>query len=505
MRAAVYCRVSTSGQAENGTSLESQRDACVSLAIRGGYTVQEEDVFIEDWSGADLERPKLERARERIRTSAVQALVCFAVDRLARDPIHVGIVAEECAKRGAELIFVVEPLDNSPEGGLIRYVKGYAAQIERERIKERTLRGKRSRARMGYMVQATGKGIYGFRYVPEAKKRVIYDPEAQVVQRIFQSFADGDSCYAIAVRLNEESIPAFSGGLWHPLTIKRMLQNSSYKGSTIFGKTKRVALSGKRYRLEARSQDEWIEIPGATPAIVSEEVFDRAQRRFAEPRRATTNASRTYLLTGFVRCSCGAPIVGTCLNRRYRYYRCRLTWPTSTRPKSCDQPYLPADNLESNVWKAVREILETPDIILAEIERQQGESGYFDDERARLRAAIRRLKEQERRLIRLFSLGDVTEEYLTQEIRQVKQAREGFETELTVLDAEQGRLEDLQGLGQRVRAYCDQVAGRLDEFDHDDKKLAFQALQVEVVVDRDGAVLKGSVPYDLATTERTSA
>ena len=82
-----------------------------------------------------------------------------------------GIVAEECAKREVELQFVLEPLDNSPEGALIRYVKGYAAQIERERIKERTMRGKRSRARAGFMVQATGKGIYGYRYVPDTKKR----------------------------------------------------------------------------------------------------------------------------------------------------------------------------------------------------------------------------------------------------------------------------------------------------------------------------------------------
>lgn len=143
---------------------------------------------------------------------------------------HVGIVAEECAKHEVELVFVLEPLDTSPEGALIRYVKGYAAQIERERIKERTLRGKRSRARMGFIVQATGKGIYGYRYVPETKKRVIYEPEAQVVRRVFDACLRGDSCYAIAVRLNKEGVAAFGGGLWHPRTVKRMLTNPSYKG-----------------------------------------------------------------------------------------------------------------------------------------------------------------------------------------------------------------------------------------------------------------------------------
>ncbi|MBI4295200.1 MAG: recombinase family protein, partial [Chloroflexi bacterium] len=133
MKAIVYCRVSTTGQAENGTSLESQRNACLKLASEKGYEIPQDHIFLEDWTGADLERPKLERARELVRSGLAQAFVCYAVDRLARDPIHVGIVAEECAKRQVELFFVLEPLDNSPEGALIRYVKGYAAQIERER------------------------------------------------------------------------------------------------------------------------------------------------------------------------------------------------------------------------------------------------------------------------------------------------------------------------------------------------------------------------------------
>ena len=102
MRAVIYCRVSTTGQAENGTSLESQRQACLDLASERGYEIPPEYVFMEDWSGADLDRPKLERAWELVRGTLAQTLICYSVDRLARDPIHVGIVAEECAKREVE-------------------------------------------------------------------------------------------------------------------------------------------------------------------------------------------------------------------------------------------------------------------------------------------------------------------------------------------------------------------------------------------------------------------
>ena len=494
MLAVVYCRVSTAGQAENGTSLESQREAGLRLAAERGYTVSADDILLEDWSGADLDRPKLDRVRELIRSHTIQAVICYAVDRLARDPIHVGIVAEECAKQEVELLFVLEPLDNSPEGALIRYVKGYAAQIERERIKERTLRGKRSRARMGFMVQATGKGIYGYRYLPKTMKRAVYEPEAQVVRRMFDACLRGESCYSIAVHLNEEGIPAFGGGLWHPRTVTRMLTNPSYKGTTIFGRTRRVSLGGKRRRLEERSPEEWIEIPGATPAIVTEDVFDGAQRMLSRPKRRPNLVSRKYLLTSHLECACGTPAVGTCLNHTYRYYRCRSTWPTAIRPRTCDASYINADRLEEQVWKTVREILQQPDIVIEEIKRQQEESSFLEEELARIRASIRRLADQERRLIRLFGIGQVTEEFVMREVDQVKKARRALEGDLAGLQQQRQQVANLDGLSDHVRAFCAQVAERLDEFDFDEKRLALEALQIKVVVARDGANLFGAIP-----------
>jgi site-specific DNA recombinase len=503
--AAIYCRVSTAAQAEDGTSLDSQREACLSLAAERGYAVPSEHVLREDWTGADLERPKLDRIRELIRSQTIQALVCYAVDRLARDPIHVGIIAEECAKRDVELLFVLEPLDNSPEGALIRYVKGYAAQIERERIKERTLRGKRTRARMGFLVQGAGRGIYGYQYVPQTKRRAINEAEAQVVRRIFSACVQGVSCYSIAVSLNADGIPAFGGGPWHPRTISRMLRNPSYKGATVFGRTRRVSLGGKRRRLEERRPEEWIEIPGATPPIVTEELFASAQEVLSQPRRNPKSGSRKYLLIGHLECTCGRPAVGTCLNRSYRYYRCRSTWPTTIRPRTCDEPYIRADRLEETVWSAVREVLEDPEVVIAEIKRQQPESSFVEDEIARIQGLIRRLGDQERRLIRLFGTGGVTEEYVLREIDQVKKSREALQRDLSDLEQQRQRVMELDGLSERVRSYCAQVAERLDNFDFDEKRLALDALQIKVAVDSGGASLKGAIPYDLATIGRTSA
>lgn len=140
--AAIYARVSTKVQAEEGTSLGSQMAASLHQAESDGYQVPQHLRLEEDWTGATLERPKLDRVREWVRRREIAALVVYSTDRLARNPVHLAIVAEECQKRGVQLLFLTEPLDYSPEGQLIAYVRGFAAQVEREKIRERTLRGK---------------------------------------------------------------------------------------------------------------------------------------------------------------------------------------------------------------------------------------------------------------------------------------------------------------------------------------------------------------------------
>ena len=86
-------------------------------------------------------------------------------------------------------------------------------------ITERTMRGKAKRARSGKIPQATGQGIYGYRYNQETGQRVIDNAQSLIVRRIFERFCSGDTCNRIAVDFNSDAIPAFSGKRWHPLPL----------------------------------------------------------------------------------------------------------------------------------------------------------------------------------------------------------------------------------------------------------------------------------------------
>src|SRR5215510_2394141 len=97
-----------------------------------------------------------------IRQGGVTHLVAYAIDRLSRDPVHLGVILSEAEHHGAVVEFVSEQLDHSPEGQLIRFVRGYAALVEAEKIRERSVRGKRARLQDG-KIHNFGTELYGYR------------------------------------------------------------------------------------------------------------------------------------------------------------------------------------------------------------------------------------------------------------------------------------------------------------------------------------------------------
>ena len=100
-RAAIYVRVSTDKQEEDGTSLDTQEARCRQYAAEHGFAVDEAHVYRETFTGTELwDRPQLTTLRRAIRERAVDAVVCYAIDRLSRDPVHLGVILSEADHAG---------------------------------------------------------------------------------------------------------------------------------------------------------------------------------------------------------------------------------------------------------------------------------------------------------------------------------------------------------------------------------------------------------------------
>jgi len=162
MKAAIYCRVSTEGQEQEGTSLQTQLEACLKHCQAEGFEVAYK--YSEAWSGLSLERPKLAELREVIRSEKIDSLVVYSLDRFSRDPVHGVILMQELEKHGVSLEAATESVDTSEVGKLVFYIKGYAAKLDAERRRDATGRGKRAMLNSGKLPQGTGIGIYGYKW-----------------------------------------------------------------------------------------------------------------------------------------------------------------------------------------------------------------------------------------------------------------------------------------------------------------------------------------------------
>ncbi len=102
--AAIYARVSSERQRQDQT-IASQTVGLRELAAARGLLVPEDLVFEDEgFSGASLQRPALERLRDRAAEGAFEILLCHAPDRLARRYAYQVLLLEEFARVGVEVV-----------------------------------------------------------------------------------------------------------------------------------------------------------------------------------------------------------------------------------------------------------------------------------------------------------------------------------------------------------------------------------------------------------------
>lgn len=488
MRAAIYARVSTDAQERDGTSLDTQIAECEAFAASRGWTVA---ARIRDAaSGFVLERRGLDVLRGRVRGNEVDVVLAHAVDRLSRNQNHIGVLFDEIVSAGLTLEFVTETFEDTAIGRFILAARAFVAEIEREKISERTMRGKVERAKSGRLPQGTGKGMYGYRYIAATGQREVVPSQATVVRRLFQEFAAGASIVGLANMLNDEGILTFQGKKWQTATVFHLLRNPVYAGRTFYRRTKvstiRDPQTGRRRRkVVARPREDWIEVEGAAEALVPESIWEAVQARLDDPERLRMgNRKASYGLAGHIRCSiCGRSMVGQTLQGSYRYYRCRNAF-AGPRHQRCKSRYVRADVLESSVQIAVADVLARPEIVSAELLRLRDS---FKEEPSVREQEMARLEDERQRVLRQYQTGEVDDRFLEEELARIRREKDRLGKLPAPRNVGQPDIEDLPAICKAARTWLTEAAG-------DDVKLIADALSLEVRANRESAELVGSIP-----------
>jgi site-specific DNA recombinase len=501
MRALIYARVSTDAQERDGTSLETQERACVEHVLQAGWVIVE--CIRDTASGFTLDRPGVAQVRKLLRQGAVDVVIAYAVDRLSRNQNQIGVLFDEVEQAGARLEFVTEKFEDTAIGRFILAARAFIAEVEREKIVERTMRGKLERARSGRIPQAMGKGCFGYVYNPQTGRREIEPFQSDIVRRIFQRYAETRSFSIVSDELNSEGIPAFAGGRWYPLTIRRMLTNESYTGRLIYRRTRWVSVRGpadgkRRRRAVQRPVDEWIEIDGASPRIIEEALWQRVQQVLADPERIRRRpAARFYALRSRLKCGlCGSAMVGhtlTSKGRAYPYYGCRHAYDRHTKER-CAAKYVRAVDLETGIWQEVKRVLASPEIVLQELKQQQDRK-TDENEVTQLEKEIVSLQDREKRLVRLYTFGEVDEELVRQESANLHRQRALLTARIRSLESTT-RLATTHTDPATLKRACAAVAAWLDRAVESERTMVLEALQIAVVATREAATVTGVLPME---------
>jgi site-specific DNA recombinase len=272
--AALYIRVSTDAQFEDGYSVEAQQEKLKAYCKL--KDIEHYRFYIDGgWSGSNIDRPEMKKMITDITMGKISAVIVYKLDRLSRSQKDTIFLLEDVFNpNDCDFISLNENFDTtSPYGKAMIGILSVFAQLERENIRERTRMGMYERVKSGLFMG--GDGIpFGYDY--DSKQGILVPNEhAEDVRQIFDLYLKGYSTTRLA----------------------KMFDVSSDRHITLI--LDRITYTGKiPYKGEV--------FEGKHEAIIDEETFEKVQRE--RRKRSTKNVvCSNYLLTGLMYCGkCGA-------------------------------------------------------------------------------------------------------------------------------------------------------------------------------------------------------
>lgn len=461
----------------------------------------------EGWSGTILARPALDELRIDASKKIWDAVLVYDPDRIARKYSYQSLVIDELEDIGIEVLFVTTPPAKTSEDKLLYGVKGLFAEYERARSAERFRLGKLRKAREGHVI--TSAAPYGYRYIPKFGNKnghyVVNVDEAKVIKMMFEWVAyDGLSLYGVQKKLYKQCImpPKGKSNAWPKSTVDRLIKNETYAGTTHYNKTvgvkpkkpknnnryKKVVKSSRRLK----SRQDWVAI--SVPAIIDKQLFIKAQEQLKRNAKFQKgNRKREYLLTGIVKCTCGATRAGDGV-REHSYYRCSLRVNKQPKPVNCGSEGVNSRVLDKVVWGKLVELVSNKEAMKKHVKKWMDENAgkkVIETERQDVSRQLAMIEAQEREYAKLIAKRLVEERVVSGELRALQAQKALLNDRVVTTRVKKAQLPPLD----TVDKVCDAIKYSLQYAKPNDKKAYVQKLLHEVVVgERSRALVKGYLP-----------
>ena len=370
--AALYIRLSKEDESEGPSeSVNNQRSLLNEFVQQHRLSVY--DTYIDDgWSGTSFDRPNFQRMIADIEAKKVNMVITKDLSRLGRDYILTGHYMERYfPEHRVRYISLLDGIDTGVESSAndITPFRAIMNDMYAKDISKKISSVKHDKQRKGLFIG--GKPAYGYKMHPTEKNKIVIDEDAApMVRRIFTMALEGVSCRQIAVQLNAERVPTpatYAGlsianpgpysGLWSSESISDMLQNETYIGNMVQGRTRKINYKTKKCVKQSRK--DWVIVEGTHEPLIDPETFGKVQA-LIESRKRTRSRTYDFLLKGLIFChECGHPLA--VINRKTASGEDRLifvcrTYQRFTKAGVCTSHTIKEETVTRAVVEKVREV-----------------------------------------------------------------------------------------------------------------------------------------------------
>lgn len=321
-RVAIYCRVSTEEQATEGYSISAQLQTLRQYTQLYGWEIAEEYVD-EGISGKNISgRPAMQKLISDVEKDKFQAVLVWKISRLSRNMLDTLTLLDKFEDYGVKFISYSENFDTgSPIGRLVVQLMASIAEMERNTLSENVKLGMKQRA-----LEGSWNGGVVFGYDTIEKELVINKKEAEIVQQIYQLYANGKGLKSIANYLNKAGYRTKRNCYFSINGVAQILDNVIYNGKISWLKVENWDTKRRRGK-----NPNPILVEGQHEAIISDELWSMVQARRKSKSFKQRQSNEPFLLSSLLRCpDCGQGMVpaittnkrkdGT--KKKYRYYVC---------------------------------------------------------------------------------------------------------------------------------------------------------------------------------------
>lgn len=341
-KGAIYLRLSKDDNiGAESESITSQRFFLLQYAEKNRIEISYE--FTDDGlSGTNWQRHALQQLLRTIESGQIDTVLVKDLSRLSRDYIRTGELIEKWfPEHGVRLIAVNDGVDTGRQSASNDFfpIKAVMDDWYARDISRKVRAAIYARQKAGICTAANLP--YG--YIRNGETIQICCSQAEIIQRIYQEYANGISCCAIASALNMDGVPPIrkhaSG--WSDTTVRRILSNPAYIGKLMLHKTEKA--SYKSTQKQCLPAIENIVYP--VPALIPEPLFLQVQQRM---KSAAHKAKTKDFLSGTVTCAlCGSKMYCTGSDKS-----ARLICSARKRRHGCRNPSIRRDTLISLIQTA---------------------------------------------------------------------------------------------------------------------------------------------------------